>query len=293
MGIRRVLTVITTVVFVCSGCSHYQAGAQIKIAKGPNPWTNLEFLNEPDNFQFAIVADRTGGERPGIFENAVKKLNLLRPEFTICVGDLIEGYNEDQNEVNRQWDELGSLVGTLEMPLFYAVGNHDYTNPAMAKTWEKRLGRSYYSFVYRKCLFLCLNTQDGSSTGVSEGQIEFFRKTLQANRNARWTFVFMHQPIWRGQGEPRWKRLESLLDDRPFTVFAGHIHRHTRFVEKGHVYYTVAAAGGAITDDGICGRDGVTWVTMTDEGPVAVPLLLEGVLGNETCEIREGVAADE
>ena len=29
------------------------------------PWTDKEFLNTPANFQFAIVADRTGGARRG------------------------------------------------------------------------------------------------------------------------------------------------------------------------------------------------------------------------------------
>ena len=41
-----------------------------------NPWTNLEWNDDPANFQFAIVSDRTGGHRKGIFEDAVGKLNL-------------------------------------------------------------------------------------------------------------------------------------------------------------------------------------------------------------------------
>ena len=40
------------------------------------PWTDKEFLNNPANFQFAIVADRTGGVRRGIFPEAVKKLMI-------------------------------------------------------------------------------------------------------------------------------------------------------------------------------------------------------------------------
>ena len=34
------------------------------------------------NFRFAILPDRNGGMRPGIFEDAVtQKLNLLQPAF--------------------------------------------------------------------------------------------------------------------------------------------------------------------------------------------------------------------
>ena len=35
------------------------------------PWSHLEFNNDPENFQFAVVTDRTGGHRPGIFMDAV------------------------------------------------------------------------------------------------------------------------------------------------------------------------------------------------------------------------------
>ncbi|MFN8854088.1 MAG: hypothetical protein ACK50P_00890, partial [Planctomycetaceae bacterium] len=51
-----------------------------------NPWTNQPVNRSPGDFQFAIVTDRTGGRRPGIFTEAVRKLNLLQPEFVISVG---------------------------------------------------------------------------------------------------------------------------------------------------------------------------------------------------------------
>ncbi len=86
---------------------------QIEISPGVNPWTNLNFNDDPNHFHFAIVTDRTGGARPGIFESAVDKVNLLQPEFVICVGDLIEGYTADEAELERQWDEFDSFVDRL------------------------------------------------------------------------------------------------------------------------------------------------------------------------------------
>ncbi|GAH72348.1 unnamed protein product, partial [marine sediment metagenome] len=47
------------------------------------PWTHLNFRNDPNAFQFAIVSDRTGGHRAGAFPEAVRKLNLLQPEFVL------------------------------------------------------------------------------------------------------------------------------------------------------------------------------------------------------------------
>jgi len=43
-------------------------------------------------FTFAIVSDRTGWHRPGVFESAMARLNWLSPDFVMSVGDLIEGY---------------------------------------------------------------------------------------------------------------------------------------------------------------------------------------------------------
>ncbi|MCH7944837.1 MAG: serine/threonine protein phosphatase, partial [Armatimonadetes bacterium] len=59
-----------------------------------NPWTHLDLVNDPENFQFAIVTDRTGGHRAGVFPDAMRKLNLLQPEFVMSVGDPVEGYTE-------------------------------------------------------------------------------------------------------------------------------------------------------------------------------------------------------
>ena len=32
------------------------------------PYTHLNFKNDPDEFQFAIITDNAGGARPGVFQ---------------------------------------------------------------------------------------------------------------------------------------------------------------------------------------------------------------------------------
>jgi len=69
------------------------------------------FKDNPDNFQFAIIGDRTGGANPeGTFALAMDQINLLQPEFVINVGDLIEGYPEDRADLNSMWDEADILL---------------------------------------------------------------------------------------------------------------------------------------------------------------------------------------
>jgi len=136
------------------GC---RAQTQIDSAPGPNPWTHLRFNNDPDDFQFAIIPDRTGRVRPGVFADAIEKLNLLQPEFVITVGDIIEGYEKNSEQVNAEWDTAQTVISQLDMPFFYIPGNHDYYSDITKKVWAERFGRDYYHFVYRDVLFLCLN----------------------------------------------------------------------------------------------------------------------------------------
>lgn len=55
------------------------------------PWTDQPFGNNPEQFQFVVIGDRTGGaNQEHTFKIAMDQLNLLQPEFVINVGDTIE-----------------------------------------------------------------------------------------------------------------------------------------------------------------------------------------------------------
>ncbi|QKS00381.1 metallophosphoesterase [Sphingomonas sp. CL5.1] len=124
------------------------------------PATAKPFADAADSFRFAIVSDRTGGARPGVFERAIDELNLLRPEFVISVGDLVEGYMKDPAVLARQWREFDDMIARLDMRFFQVAGNHDLSNETMLANWKKRAGSPYYSFVYKDVLFLVLDTDD-------------------------------------------------------------------------------------------------------------------------------------
>jgi hypothetical protein len=136
--------------------------AVIQIDKEPdsNPWSNLDFPDANVDFQFALIGDNTGGAYPGVFDAAMTKLNLIQPEFVLSVGDLIEGYSNNPEALNAEWDEIDASVDKLDMPFFYVVGNHDIGDPASLDVWRERLGRTYYHFVYKDVLFLCMDTED-------------------------------------------------------------------------------------------------------------------------------------
>lgn len=125
------------------------------------PWTSQEFQNDPNEFQFAVIGDRTGGANvEKTFLHAVDQLNLLQPEFVINVGDMIEGYSDKKKELNAEWDESDKMLAKLKMPFFRTPGNHDIANKIAQEVYYERHGASYYQFVYKNVLFMVLDSED-------------------------------------------------------------------------------------------------------------------------------------
>ena len=249
-----------------------------------HPWNHLDLNNSPAQFQFAIVTDRTGGHRPGVFPTAISKLNLLQPEFVMSVGDLIEGYTTDTARIRREWEEFTGFIDQLQMPFFYVPGNHDYINETMAAAWKARFGRDYYHFVYQDVLFLCLNSEErmrGAGRGyIDAPQLAYIQEALAANPKVKWTLVFLHQPLWDQEDAGLWPEVETLLASRPHTVFAGHRHRYVKHSRPhGGKYFVLATTGGGSSLRGprFGEFDHVVWVTMTDQGPILANLLLDGI----------------
>ena len=255
----------------------------LKIEVGDrNPWTHLKLNNNPNEFQFVVVSDRTGGHREKIFSRAVEQINLLQPEFVLSVGDLIEGYTTDADKAAKEWREFQSFTSRLQMPFFYAPGNHDVANPFLARLWQEKFGRLYYHFVYKDVLFLILNSDDPPASGtLSRAQIDYVKKALEENANVRWTIVALHKPVWTQANLDKngWLDVEKALAGRKYTVFAGHIHHYQKFVRQGMNYYQLATTGGGSRLRGVrYGEfDHVVWVTMKNDGPILANLMLDGV----------------
>jgi 3',5'-cyclic AMP phosphodiesterase CpdA len=254
-----------------------------------NPWTSLRLNNDPDEFQFALVADRTGGHRPLVFSRAVDRLNLLQPEFVITVGDLIEGGKRTDEQIEAEWQEFDGYVKRLQMPFFYVTGNHDVDTAGTTAMWRKRYGRLQYHFIYRNVLFLCLNSDDpprsGSTGHLGKDQLDWATKTLADNAGVRWTFVIVHKPMWKSPDLKKngWAEIEKALAGRSYTVFCGHVHSYQKFVRQGQNYYQVATTGGESKMRGIAyGEfDHIVWVTMKKTGPLLANILLDSVLPDD------------
>lgn len=126
------------------------------------PYTHLKFKNDPYEFQFAVITDNAGTAREGVFAKAAEMANWLQPEFVVHAGDLIEGYDENEEQIRAWWQEIDEFLEPLEMPFFFLPGNHDVNTDATIKVWQERFGGEgrYYHFRYKDVLFLMIDTED-------------------------------------------------------------------------------------------------------------------------------------
>jgi hypothetical protein len=250
------------------------------------PWSTRPFENNPRNFQFAVVSDRTGGHREGVFEKALEKLNLLHPEFVMSVGDFIEGYTKDRTQLDKEWAEWDGFMKNLNMRFFALPGNHDISNGVMRNLWLERYGRAYYHYVYKDVLFIAMDTNDDQGVIIDQAQVDYVKKALSDNPNVRWTMLFMHHPVWNYKAFNGFGEIEAALQNRKYTVFAGHNHGYLKAVRNNRNYYILATTGGGSRLRGPRFQefDQVSWITMTDNGPEMINLAMSGLINDDVVD---------
>ena len=295
------------------------------VTQAPYPWTMEPPERKDDKFTFAIIGDLHSGEREGVFEVAIEQLNMLRPEFVLSVGDLIDGGTEDTLTLKKQFDFFDQRAARLNAPFFHVVGNHDITNMTMRKYWEQRYGKRYYHFVYKNVLFLVIDSEDYNetrmreifearaeaievldgpnpelarqmdyfkmterSTGtVGDEQSAYFEKVIASYPDARWTFLFMHKPVWRREGEGNLSRIETALATRNYTLINGHLHEYIYTQRNERDYIMAATTSGGQNPLLENAFDHLMLVTIDNEGPTIANLRMDGIL-DKTGEIPHG-----
>jgi hypothetical protein len=148
---------LPTAAFVAAGGD--EAFRSDASANRAHPWTAPpESAGRP--LGFTLIGDNTAYARPGVFDQAMTQVSWLRPDFALTVGDVIEGYSDDRGLIERQWDVAERSIAKLNCPFVYCAGNHDLNNPATVDAWLARRGPTYFSFSYKRALFVVLNTED-------------------------------------------------------------------------------------------------------------------------------------
>lgn len=286
------------------------------LGQGAAPWTHTDFDTSDSSFTFAVVSDLYGGGREGVFDVAVQQINLLRPEFVLSVGDLIDGGTDNRQQLEKEFSRFDEMVEKLKAPFFHVGGNHDLTHPIMRKFWEERYGQRYYHFLYKNVLFLILDSEDFTDekmtdiydaranaialnkegltdsskkseyyrmeerlTGeISAIQTNYFLDVLSRYPDVRWTFLLMHKPVWMREGDGGLTGLEKELETRPYSVLNGHFHSFSHRKKSGQDYTMLGTTSGGQDAMDPNAFDHISLIHVGDDAPSVAHLRLEGIL---------------
>jgi hypothetical protein len=220
----------------------------------------LVYSDDAGDFTFVVMGDNrpwTGGKDFAIqntyFAENIRLANTSGGEFAVNVGDLIHGYAKDAAVVNRMWDDFDRAASYFQIPLIPVVGNHDVPDRVGEAVWRKRIGPTYFSWDYKGCHFIGLNSEVvGGLDKITGFQLAWLKEDLKRAAGARRIFVFVHKPLWR------WGPKERVLENRwhkdvhPLlaaagvdTVFGGHDHQYLRYPTRDGVNYVVTGGAGA------------------------------------------------
>ncbi|MDZ4376304.1 MAG: phosphodiesterase [Phenylobacterium sp.] len=181
-----------------------------------------------------------------------------RPVAIIASGDLV-----DRGEV-EEYLELQRLMADCEIPIFYAMGNHDnreaflsvFSGPG-AQTDAN--GFVQYAVDFGPMRLVVCDTLDGPNDGeYCEDRAAWLTATLDAEPDKPTAVILHHPPIPSGiqwmdpdPNSPWIARLAAALKGREQvqTMMCGHIHRAFNGIFAGHLLSAAPATSIQLTLD--------------------------------------------
>lgn len=172
--------------------------------------------NNGESFSFAFMTDiHLTYERNAVpgFNQAIRSVNDLNPDFVIMGGDLImDALGQRYSLADSLYRLYNESVKSFKMPVFNTMGNHeiygiysksgaDTLNPEYGeKMFEKRLGASYNSFIHKGWKFMILNSVEDAGNDryigrIDNAQIDWIRKELQGTDPETPIVISTHIPF--------------------------------------------------------------------------------------------------
>lgn len=202
---------------------------------------------------------------PIVTRSIFSEIGLIHPDFVLWTGDVVYGYGDSPAELSREYGRFESLASAAGVALFDAPGNHEIGHRSgercddhgSERAFEQRFGALRGSFDAGGAHFIAFDSEAVCHEDeILPEQRAWLEADLEAHRNARAIFVFLHTEFFSsptidpGPGKdhpPIVDRdgLIALLRRYPVrAVFSGHEHLYGHESHDG-IEYFVAGGGGA------------------------------------------------
>jgi 3',5'-cyclic-AMP phosphodiesterase len=226
--------------------------------KGYSQTRNEE--NKAD-FSFVFCTDiHVEPERNAVkgFNQAIDSINKLQPKFVITGGDLImDALGQTYGRADSLYNLYVDVTKEFDMPVHNTMGNHeiygiytksgaDTSNPEYGeKMFEKRLGKSYYSFDYDGWKFMVLNSIEDTKKSeyiglIDSTQIDWIKEELAKTDSTTPIVISTHIPFitaftqkYYGSTVPNDSSLVVINAKEVIDLFKGH---NLKLVLQGHLH---------------------------------------------------------
>jgi len=220
-----------------------------------------------------FVAGHTYGT-PGVdnvglhppFRNILKSIRMNpNIEMGFLTGDIV------WMSTIKNWDEVDSDLKSLDIPVYFAPGNHDVTDRELFTNRYGKQGKTYWHFERKGDLFIILDPNI-ANWNISGDQLGFLKKILGKPASYRNVFVFFHQLLWwdkdnkfknvrinSSQGRADkinfWKDVEPLFHGLTNEVFmfagdVGAFRNHLpMYYQYDNMHFIGSGMGGRINDN--------------------------------------------
>jgi len=222
-------------------------------------------------YSFFVAGHTYGGagiDNVGLHPPMEAKFGFIKSdslmEFGVLTGDIVISGS------TQNWDDVDASLALLEMPVYFAAGNHDLTDRPL---YESRYGLTYYTFEKHGDLFIVLDPSL-DNWNISGDQLTFIQNTLNEKApSAKNIYVFFHQLLWwspdniyknvqansvadRDPNMNFWTEVEPLFNALPNNVimFAGDVGKSTTvtpfmYHHYDNITFIASGMGNGVTDN--------------------------------------------
>ncbi|USN98302.1 MAG: hypothetical protein H6810_08965 [Phycisphaeraceae bacterium] len=205
-----------------------------------------------DGFVFAVVGDCVPGKESGlgVLRRAVETLNLLDVRFVVTTGNMLQG----DTDAAKWKDRVGayrSVMNSLNRPWYPTPGPLDTAVRGVSRDEARTMYRSAfgpmsYSFDSGWAHVVVLSGELLSDRGGERERLLSWLAADLRGSDAEQVFVFIHDPMWRGDSAPLWEGVQQTLSAKlkPTRVISGGTLYAQGSEQTDNVkYYSVSTTG--------------------------------------------------
>lgn len=237
---KNILIIFTVLIHVCI------------CATGSIPWYIIQISDPQLGF---IEKNKSMKQEVILLKEAIRKINLIKPEIVIITGDFI---NSSRNkEQLTTFKELCNSISS-DIRVYKVPGNHDIGKSKIKENldyYKKNYNTDHFSICHKGVQLTginsCLIKEDAPQKAE---QYNWLNKTLKDNKNIKQRIVFGHHPFFLSDiredenysNQPiaeRYKYDTLFSKQHVSYYFAGHLHNNAETEHKNCQYITTSAVG--------------------------------------------------